>query len=144
MKALKKNDLGVSPVIAVILMVAITVVLAGVVFLWAQSFTGNEDTVTAISVDAELEYDDTVAAESTDLYITPTKGEIDWSIHKIYFEGTEVVHGLTTTTTTGATQPIQISSVAGFATVGEDYQFRIVNVENDQVVVDQTVTCKSA
>ncbi len=39
MKAMKKNDMGVSPVIAVILMVAITVVLAGVVFLWAQSFT---------------------------------------------------------------------------------------------------------
>jgi flagellin-like protein len=33
MKRLKKNELGVSPVIAVILMVAITVVLAGV--LWA-------------------------------------------------------------------------------------------------------------
>ena len=50
MKALKKND-GVSPVIAVILMVAITVVLAGVVFLWAQSFTddaeGDVETVMA-------------------------------------------------------------------------------------------------
>ena len=33
-----KNDEGVSPVIAVILMVAITVVLAAVLYVWAASF----------------------------------------------------------------------------------------------------------
>ena len=33
-----KNDDGVSPVIAVILMVAITVVLAAVLYVWAASF----------------------------------------------------------------------------------------------------------
>ena len=35
---IKKNDDGVSPVIAVILMVAITVVLAAVLYVWAASF----------------------------------------------------------------------------------------------------------
>ncbi len=35
-------ETAVSPVIAVILMVAITVVLAGVVFVWAMTFTQNQ------------------------------------------------------------------------------------------------------
>ena len=35
---IEKNDDGVSPVIAVILMVAITVVLAAVLYVWAASF----------------------------------------------------------------------------------------------------------
>ena len=35
---IEKNDEGVSPVIAVILMVAITVVLAAVLYVWAASF----------------------------------------------------------------------------------------------------------
>ncbi len=45
MRQYKKNDDAVSPVIAVILMVAITVVLAGVVFVWAMTFA-NQDTST--------------------------------------------------------------------------------------------------
>ena len=40
----KMNDEAVSPVIATILMVAITVVLAGVLFVWASSLAeGNTD-----------------------------------------------------------------------------------------------------
>ena len=38
-----KNDEGVSPVIAVILMVAITVVLAAVLYVWAASFLEQGD-----------------------------------------------------------------------------------------------------
>ena len=36
--AIRKDEEGVSPVIAVILMVAITVVLAAVLYVWAASF----------------------------------------------------------------------------------------------------------
>ncbi|MGB2507588.1 MAG: archaellin/type IV pilin N-terminal domain-containing protein, partial [Candidatus Poseidoniaceae archaeon] len=39
-----RNDEAVSPVIATILMVAITVVLAGVLYVWASSLAeGNTD-----------------------------------------------------------------------------------------------------
>ena len=37
-----KNDEAVSPVIATILMVAITVVLAGVLYVWASELAGNQ------------------------------------------------------------------------------------------------------
>ena len=36
-----RNDEAVSPVIATILMVAITVVLAGVLYVWASSLAGD-------------------------------------------------------------------------------------------------------
>jgi len=38
-----KSESGVSPVIAVLLMVAITVILAGVVAVWAVGFLGKEN-----------------------------------------------------------------------------------------------------
>jgi flagellin-like protein len=38
-KLFRKDDKGVSPVIAVILMVAITVVLAGVLYVWVSQFS---------------------------------------------------------------------------------------------------------
>jgi len=41
MKNIGKEETGVSPVIAVILMVAITVVLAAVLFAWSQQLAGN-------------------------------------------------------------------------------------------------------
>jgi flagellin-like protein len=44
MKNENRNEEAVSPVIATILMVAITVVLAGVLFVWASSLAeGNTD-----------------------------------------------------------------------------------------------------
>lgn len=39
----KKNEMAVSPVIAVILMVAITVVLAGVLFVWVSTFIRQDE-----------------------------------------------------------------------------------------------------
>ncbi|MEE3082845.1 MAG: archaellin/type IV pilin N-terminal domain-containing protein, partial [Candidatus Thermoplasmatota archaeon] len=41
MKNEMKNDEAVSPVIATILMVAITVVLAGVLYVWANSLASD-------------------------------------------------------------------------------------------------------
>ncbi len=45
MKNEMKNDEAVSPVIATILMVAITVVLAGVLYVWAQELANNQTEV---------------------------------------------------------------------------------------------------
>jgi len=44
----KKNEEAVSPVIAVILMVAITVVLAGVLYVWVTSLANTEDQSTTL------------------------------------------------------------------------------------------------
>ena len=43
MKIMKKNEEAVSPVIAIILMVAITVVLAGVLYMWVMTMVNTED-----------------------------------------------------------------------------------------------------
>ncbi|HIF03938.1 MAG TPA: type IV pilin, partial [Candidatus Poseidoniales archaeon] len=42
MKNEMKNEQAVSPVIATILMVAITVVLAGVLYVWANSLASDQ------------------------------------------------------------------------------------------------------
>ncbi|HVL86955.1 MAG TPA: type IV pilin N-terminal domain-containing protein [Candidatus Thermoplasmatota archaeon] len=47
-----ENDEAVSPVIAVILMVAITVVLAATVYIWVTSFSSNQQAPTQASVQA--------------------------------------------------------------------------------------------
>ena len=48
-KIIRKDDEAVSPVIAVILMVAITVVLAGVLYVWVSSFGTGGGTSLSIS-----------------------------------------------------------------------------------------------
>lgn len=133
MKAMKKNDLGVSPVIAVILMVAITVVLAGVVFLWAQSFTEDAgDSVKTLSVDMELD-----AGDGT-LTITPLKGNIDWSEYKIICNGDEIT--FTGTTNAGLSQTFALNNTV---TAGNDYNVKIVIIEDQTVVLNTDVSAKA-
>jgi len=75
------NDLGVSPVIAVILMVAITVVLSGVVFLWATSFSndsGNGLDLTTLKVKL---FDDPAGDR---LRIEVMKGQVIWGESRIF------------------------------------------------------------
>ncbi len=50
---IRKDEEAVSPVIAVILMVAITVVLAGVLYVWVSSFGGGG--TTGVSISASLD-----------------------------------------------------------------------------------------
>ena len=50
----RKDEEGVSPVIAIILMVAITVVLAGVLYVWVMQLAGGGgDTVEILDIDAK-------------------------------------------------------------------------------------------
>jgi len=77
-KKIWKNEEAVSPVIAVILMVAITVVLAAVLYVWAQSFAGEGGSITTIAWSVSVEGDNyiieiiDVASERLD--------EVSWSI----------------------------------------------------------------
>jgi len=57
MKPCGENEKAVSPVIAVILMVAITVVLAGLLYVWINSFsTGSEGEVVYVGFDLDDTY----------------------------------------------------------------------------------------
>ena len=80
-KFIRKDDEAVSPVIAVILMVAITVVLAGVLYVWVSGFgtTGGGSTVkiTTTQKDETAAYKFTIASVSGgDLNVEDAKFEM--------------------------------------------------------------------
>ena len=85
MKNENMNDEAVSPVIATILMVAITVVLAGVLFVWASSLAeGNADgefTTYVISADGNTAGDGpTTATDDSLVMMTMDKGsDLNWA-----------------------------------------------------------------
>ncbi len=135
MKAMKKND-GVSPVIAVILMVAITVVLAGVVFLWAQSFTDDADGgVETINVKASADGSD------DDLVFEVISGTMKWDDYKILINATTEV---TTTAAleSSAGEMATFTAAAGppsFFTGTIEYNVRIINIADNAVVWEDDI-----
>jgi len=77
-KKIWKNEEAVSPVIAVILMVAITVVLAAVLYVWAQSFAGDTGGITTIAWSVSVEGDNYII-EIIDVQ-SESLDEVSWSI----------------------------------------------------------------
>ena len=77
------NDEAVSPVIATILMVAITVVLAGVLFVWASSLadTNTDGELTLYQFGAEDANGDTTAGTEDNLVrVTMSQGgDLNWA-----------------------------------------------------------------
>ena len=67
-KLFRKDDKGVSPVIAVILMVAITVVLAGVLYVWVSQFStgsgGGAVKISSIKTEKQTAYVITISSVS--------------------------------------------------------------------------------
>ena len=90
MKNENRNEEAVSPVIATILMVAITVVLAGVLYVWASSLAeGNTDgNLTLYVFDGEDANGAPSAATDDNLIrLTMTDGEnINWANLKVQIE----------------------------------------------------------
>ena len=82
-----RNDEAVSPVIATILMVAITVVLAGVLYVWASSLAGDSaggtlDAYTFSDADATGTMDD--GGSNALVEITMTQGtDLNWAMLKV-------------------------------------------------------------
>ena len=78
-----RNEEAVSPVIATILMVAITVVLAGVLYVWASSLAeGNTDGNLALYAVSGQDAQGTPGAETSDNLIMLTMdqgGDINWA-----------------------------------------------------------------
>ena len=82
-----RNDEAVSPVIATILMVAITVVLAGVLYVWASSLAGDS---AGGSLDAYTFSDADAAGSMSDgggdalVEVTMTQGtDLNWAMLKV-------------------------------------------------------------
>ena len=86
----EKNEQAVSPVIATILMVAITVVLAGVLYVWANSLAseGTDTTASTLntytSTDADDAANDATGADDTLIRMQMTgKDDLAWSFVKV-------------------------------------------------------------
>ena len=59
-KKMLEDKTGVSPIIAIILMVAITVVLAATIYVWVSGFGGGGGSEIAMSIDQNSHTDDGV------------------------------------------------------------------------------------
>ena len=83
------NDEAVSPVIAVILMVAITVVLAATVYVWVSGFSGGGAAQKSIALtsDGPIPTTGTFAGEKTYTIASSTSG-MKWEDLKITLDGT--------------------------------------------------------
>ena len=84
MKNENRNEEAVSPVIATILMVAITVVLAGVLYVWASSIaegnTGDSAVFYDFAADGAIEGEPSVNTDDSLVRITMNQGqEINWA-----------------------------------------------------------------
>lgn len=155
MKKGMKMDAGVSPVIAVILMVAITVVLSGVVFIWAQSFTGEaDDSVEIINIRGIIDVNgvtdtSTVPGTSyTGLKLDLISGRMIWSDYRITVDDTEVFTisesgsaDLSTFPTANSGTTVAGSSIWFSAdtfdtaplVVGAHYKIKIINIAKDKI-----------
>ena len=140
MKNVKKNDHGVSPVIAVILMVAITVVLAGVLYLWVSSLADTDKSAELLDIKGELYEDLDSAATADKLVIEVMGGTITWGDYKVTVGGTEVT---TTTTSSSAGDEETFTTSVPALTQGTSYTVKIVNVGDNEVVWSKDIIAKS-
>ena len=100
MKNEMKNEQAVSPVIATILMVAITVVLAGVLYVWANNLAaeGTDTTANTLNVyDADDANDDASAGTDDTLIRLQMTGKdtLSWTFTKIQLSVGDTVHKCT-------------------------------------------------
>ena len=91
-KKLWEDKTGVSPIIAVILMVAITVVLAATIYVWVSGFGGGSGTTAALSLRQESYNSGAPVFEVQDV-----EGGLGWEDIIISVEGSEVWNGNTGT-----------------------------------------------
>jgi len=88
MKKIGYSHQGVSPVIAVILMVAITIIVASVTAVWVFSFIGDGNTD---KVDQYL-FDVTLSGSDDTITISPMKGDpFSTTIIKVYIDDQQVI-----------------------------------------------------
>ena len=96
MKNEMKNEQAVSPVIATILMVAITVVLAGVLYVWANNLAaeGTDTTAQTLNTYNADDADDGASSGTDDILIRlqmTGKDTLSWTFVKIQLDVEDLV-----------------------------------------------------
>lgn len=137
----RMDEEGVSPVIAIILMVAITVVLAGVLYVWVTSLADTGSTVENRNYNAEILVD---SGGSAVVAIKLVSGsEVSWAEMTVRCNGSEVSP---TTESTSVGETAQFTYTGGAIEIGEEYTVIIVDKSGDAsaIVFDKDVRAKSA
>ncbi|MCD6171161.1 MAG: type IV pilin [Thermoplasmata archaeon] len=100
-----KNKAGVSPIIAIILMVAITVVLAATIYVWVSGFGGGGGEALSMSVsqigNAELRGTGTAKGYYANFTVTALSGNASYSNLRILVGSTNLGTGPATSLTNG-------------------------------------------
>lgn len=145
---LKKRDDAVSPVIAVILMVAITVVLAATVYVWVSGFGGSQSQVANTQLNA-------VSGNNGDIIIKHASGDLlqanKWKISiqaanadPVYcIVNTELsVGGQKTFTNLSLADANSLCTTTGAADLasGTAYQVKILETSTNTVLFDRIIT----
>ncbi len=142
----KKDLIGVSPVIAVILMVAITVVLAGVVFIWASSFANQaQGEPSYFHVRPSLT---TTGGTNPDQRLTVEllNGKIEWDQFSVKIDDIE----LNVTANIDNAGDMEIFDVPHFdypsggllLEVGTHYTLKIISLDQNKIVFNDILICK--
>ncbi|MCD6572675.1 MAG: type IV pilin [Thermoplasmata archaeon] len=141
-----KNKAGVSPIIAIILMVAITVVLAATIYVWVSGMGGGGGTKIALSLQQDA-VDDTSSTDdgnaNTSDYVQyevmSVNGGPGWEDVKIKVGGTTVWDGTANKTETGWTVEVNGGSIdAGAISAGD--KLKIENADESEIDVGDTVS----
>ncbi len=142
---------GVSPVIAVILMVAITVVLAGVVVLWVTRLSKTEEEgPEMLTLDVKL-YDDDINGDYMEIY-NNGGGTINWANYKITIDGTPIAGTTDSTSWTDGTANLETEVgekvTIDFSTnqfeAGLEYTVKVTNIKTQKVVWEQDIIAEAA
>ena len=140
-----EDKTGVSPIIAVILMVAITVVLAATIYVWVSGFGGGEGTTASLGVN-QVDYDfDGDTNYTLEYRIMDAEGGLGWEDIEINLAGDEIWDGETGTNLTiyrggGATTITEGKIEAGdtfvYTTVTDPlgYTLNIFDIDGDNIL----------
>jgi flagellin-like protein len=143
----KEDQIAVSPVIAVILMVAITVVLSGVVFVWATSFANDaEGEPYYFHVEPKIT---TTPENHPDqvLIVSIISGTIKWNEYTVKIN--EIV--LNTSTNEDKAGEIEIFDIPNgdYPTGGIDlqigsvYHLKIISIDQNRIVFNDILICSN-
>ena len=115
------------------LLVIAGVFMAGITFLWADSFTDEvETTVLTMNVVGTLD-------DSEDLlYLEVISGTYDWADYRVTVDGTTLALTSEPTTSAGGTAIF----TGGQYTAGNLYNVKIVNIAEDKVVWEDDIIAK--
>jgi len=143
-----KNKAGVSPIIAIILMVAITVVLAATIYVWVSGMGGGGGTKIALSMSQIDVKDDGASGDYVEYRVDSVSGGPGWEDIKILVGGTVAWDGTSaqngyaitvdgTAIAAGAISPGQIikitdSGSADLVDVGDSVT--IIDIDSGQVI----------